>query len=98
VDVKFANKCPEFASYLLLPQAIDPGTWAAIRVSASDPDDKGAELAFAWRATSGTFSDLNLSETKYLCASAGEQVLTVEVRDADGCARELPLDVTCLEH
>ena len=90
-NVNFANICPEFASYLLLPRDIDPGTWADISVSVHDPDDKSAVLPFEWRATSGRFSDLSRARTKYLCDAAGDQVLTVEVRDrtllaADGSA------------
>jgi hypothetical protein len=98
VDVNFANMCPEFESYLVLPSVIDPGYWAEVSVSASDPDGEVAGLTFAWQATSGTFSELALAETKYLCAASGEQMLTAEVRDSAGCTRELPLDVTCLEH
>jgi hypothetical protein len=95
-SVDFANMCPVFDSYVLLPYSIDPGSWADVSVRARDPD--GHELAFAWRATSGIFSELELAETRYQCGSGGPQVLTVEVRDSGDCARELPLDVTCVDH
>jgi hypothetical protein len=94
----FNNVCPTIDSYLLIPQDIEPGASSEIKVRASDPDDRGAGLHFAWHATSGTFSNAELPETTYTCAAAGAQVLTLRVSDARDCVRELGLDVNCLEH
>jgi hypothetical protein len=93
----FHNVCPIIESYLLIPQDIEPGATADIKVRASDPDDRGAGLQFAWEATSGTFSNPDLAETTYACAAPGTHSLTLRIRDARDCVRELGLEVTCLE-
>jgi hypothetical protein len=93
----FHNVCPIIESYLLIPQDIEPGETAEIKVRASDPDDRETALQFAWQATSGTFSNPALAETTYACAAPGTQFLTLRIRDARDCVRELGLEVTCLE-
>jgi len=90
------NFCPIFDYYLLVPRDIEPGVAAEAAVWVSDRDDEPANLSYAWRATSGIFSEPWLRKTTYSCAAPGEQTLTVDVRDPRGCKNSLPLGVNCV--
>jgi hypothetical protein len=94
--VNVANVCPVIETYLLLPHAIEPDSFAEISVRANDPDGDSEKLGFSWRATSGTFTEQAAPRTHYHCADTGNQRLTLQVRDSDDCQSELALDVTCL--
>lgn len=91
------NTCPEFGWWRLLPKSLAVGETTEIFVDVSDADTPLDELAFEWRAETGTFSHAELAATAYTCAQIGRQMLTFSARDEQGCTSVLQLDVQCFE-
>jgi hypothetical protein len=90
------NVCPRFEGSLILPQRIGPGETAVVAVRVSDPDAADSQLAFAWTATSGTFSASDESVTDYTCSEIGKEQLTFTAVDRPGCSSSLTITVECV--
>jgi len=74
-----ANQCPAVA-LTISPTDATVGGRVMLGASASDAD-VGDKLTYSWTAGAGSFSDASASQTSYLCASAGPQMVTVKVSD-----------------
>src|SRR5450631_239717 len=75
------DNCPVLSSWQTSPQATSSsGGQIDVLVAASDADT-GDTLSFAWSATAGSFLAASSATTKYVCAAAGSQTLTVAISD-----------------
>ncbi len=75
------DNCPALTEWMLSPQsAAANGGTIDVGVTATDADT-GDALTYAWSATAGTFVGASLATTKYTCAAAGDQTLSVVISD-----------------
>ena len=73
--------CPARSAWTLAPQsAAANGGMIDVGVTASDADTSDT-LTYAWSATGGTFAGASLATTKYTCAAAGDQTISVVISD-----------------
>ena len=88
------NLCPRLHFLGAIPSTIGDDGTSEITVLASDPD--GDPVTTTLSATSGSFGDVNASNTVYTCDGAGAQTISVTASDGDAaCDKEKEVEVTC---
>ena len=95
--------CPELSSYSVSPLAVAVGGTIDVSASAIDLDTTDdATATYKWTATAGTFANPSAQSTKYTCAAAGSQTLTIKASatsptiDVTGCNDSNTVKVTCV--
>ena len=83
----------QLTSYSVTPLAASVGGTIAVSATAAGVD--GGTLKYAWRATSGTFTDPTASATSYRCSAPGPVTITLVVSQPT-CDEDYMSSVTCL--
>src|SRR5262249_23290242 len=95
--------CPELASYTVSPLTIAVRRQIDVSAMAADIDTTDdATPTFKWSASAGSFVSDSSATTKYNCAAAGSQTITIKVSahsptvDVTACADSQSTMVTCV--
>jgi hypothetical protein len=95
--------CPQLSSYSVSPLTVAVGGTIDVSAAAIDLDTSDdASPTYHWSATAGTFAMPDTAATKYTCAAAGAQTLTVKVSahsptiDVSACNDSSTVNVTCV--
>jgi hypothetical protein len=92
------NICPVADGISANPADVAVGFPVALAIAAHDSDNGPSPLAYAWTATSGSFSDPTSASPTFVCNTPGPVTLTASVSDGDstpGCTDTLSVVVTC---
>jgi len=92
------NVCPVLDAVSASPSEVMVGSSIALSASGHDSDSGPAALAYAWSASSGTFSDAGSATPSFTCTSAGVVTVTVGASDGDpslACADSSSVQITC---
>jgi hypothetical protein len=75
------DNCPTLTASQISP-AVASASGGQINVVAAVSDaDSGDTLSLAWSATAGSFLDPSAAMTKYVCAVAGQQTISLAISD-----------------
>ncbi|HET9955624.1 MAG TPA: hypothetical protein VFQ61_14015, partial [Polyangiaceae bacterium] len=92
------NLCPTIDGIGADPAEVQVEATIALSSLAHDSDAGPKPLTYAWRATSGTFSDPAAPNPTFTCTKPGPVTLTLSVSDGDpetSCADQLSTQITC---
>jgi hypothetical protein len=96
-DVVDGDHCPVLTSWVVSPLQTSVGGWIDVGAAATDPDSDEL-VSYAWEPA-GNFANPNLAATRYRCAVAGTQSLTLTVSDdhpPKPCRARLSMLVDCI--
>lgn len=94
IDASF-NLCPRITRVTTAPLQVGVGGYGLLHAEATDFDGNG-DLSFAWSAKGiARIVKPTVADTRYECAVAGNDTLTLTVSDADGCSDVYRVAVTC---
>ena len=89
------NVCAQLTSMSAYPMYVVIGE--EMELEASAVDDEGDLIEYLWTATGGTVADVSAPATSYVCDTAGDQFITIQVSDDgfEACIRGWTVGVVC---